>query len=232
LTKYRIIYSSLPHKGNSPYYISTLKKQIIHHHKSPIPNAIRCLSTQKMVYYMKCLIKYMYILIYIYIYLCIYLGNLIILIRLFKCVSWKIYMYFIKAYFFGSLLLLLFRFPSSLGALLFFSTTNFELTMKFLHQFEWIGYMYIGIIYKDICGRRRRSWQRHCMHTCTVVYHHFMLHSIFIVNTKTGSIKLQICTSYVIYFYYFRNDPDSAGCPTEGTSVTSSLFVWLKMEAI
>jgi hypothetical protein len=31
LTKYRIIYSSLPHKGHIPYYISTLKKQIIHH---------------------------------------------------------------------------------------------------------------------------------------------------------------------------------------------------------
>jgi hypothetical protein len=57
LTKYRIIYSSLPHKGHSPYYISTLKKQIIHHQKSPIPNAIRCLFAQKMVYYMKCLIK-------------------------------------------------------------------------------------------------------------------------------------------------------------------------------
>jgi hypothetical protein len=61
LTKYRIIYSSLPHKGHSPYYISTLKKQIIHHQKSPIPNAIRCLSVQKMVYYMKCLLKYMFI---------------------------------------------------------------------------------------------------------------------------------------------------------------------------
>ena len=57
LTKYRIIYSSLPHKGHSPYYIDTLKKQIIHHQKSPIPNAIRCLFAQKMVYYMKCLIK-------------------------------------------------------------------------------------------------------------------------------------------------------------------------------
>ena len=33
LTKYRIIYSSLPHKGHIPYYISTLKKQIIHHEK-------------------------------------------------------------------------------------------------------------------------------------------------------------------------------------------------------
>jgi hypothetical protein len=53
LTKYRIIYSSLPHKGHSPYYISTLKKQIIHHQKSPIPTAIRCLSAQKMVYYME-----------------------------------------------------------------------------------------------------------------------------------------------------------------------------------
>ena len=61
LTKYRIIYSSLPHKGHSPYYISTLKKQIIHHQKSPIPTAIRCLSAQKMVYYMKCLVKYMFI---------------------------------------------------------------------------------------------------------------------------------------------------------------------------
>ena len=40
LTKYRIIYSSLPHKGHNPYYISTLKKQIIHHHKSPIPTTI------------------------------------------------------------------------------------------------------------------------------------------------------------------------------------------------
>ena len=57
LTKYRIIYSSLPHKGDSPYYIGTLKKQIIHHQKSLIPNAIRCLSAQKMVYYMKCLVK-------------------------------------------------------------------------------------------------------------------------------------------------------------------------------
>ena len=47
LTKYRIIYSSLPHKGHSPYFISTLKKQIIHHQKSPIPTAIRCLSAQK-----------------------------------------------------------------------------------------------------------------------------------------------------------------------------------------
>ena len=61
LKKYRIMYSSLPHKGHSPYYISTLKKQIIHHHKSPIPNAIRCLSAQTMVYYMKCLVKYMFI---------------------------------------------------------------------------------------------------------------------------------------------------------------------------
>ena len=61
LTKYRIIYSSLPYKGHSRYYISTLKKQIIHHQKSPIPNAIRCLSVQKMVYYMKCLVKYMFI---------------------------------------------------------------------------------------------------------------------------------------------------------------------------
>ena len=61
LTKYRIIYSSLPHKGHSPYYISTLKKQIIHHQKSSIPNAIRCLSVQKMVYYMNCLVKYMFI---------------------------------------------------------------------------------------------------------------------------------------------------------------------------
>ena len=60
LTKYRIIYSSLPHKGHSPYYISTLKKQIIRHQKFPIPNAIRCLSAQKMVYYMKCLVKYMF----------------------------------------------------------------------------------------------------------------------------------------------------------------------------
>jgi hypothetical protein len=25
-------------------------------------------------------------------------------------------------------------------------------TMKFLHQFEGIRYMYTGIIYKDICG--------------------------------------------------------------------------------
>jgi hypothetical protein len=57
LTKYRIIYSSLPHKGHSPYYIGTMKKQIIHHQKSPIPNAIRCLFAQKMVYYMKCLVK-------------------------------------------------------------------------------------------------------------------------------------------------------------------------------
>jgi hypothetical protein len=57
LTKYRIIYSSLPHKGHSPYHIGTLKKQIIHHQKSPIPNAIRCLFAQKMVYYMKCLVK-------------------------------------------------------------------------------------------------------------------------------------------------------------------------------
>ena len=61
LTKYRIIYSSLPHQGHSAYYISKLKKQIIHHHKSPIPTAIRCLSAQKMVYYMKCLVKYMFI---------------------------------------------------------------------------------------------------------------------------------------------------------------------------
>ena len=61
LTKHRKIYSSLPHKGHSPYYISTLKKQIIHHQKSPIPNAIRCLSAQKMVYYVKCLVKYMFI---------------------------------------------------------------------------------------------------------------------------------------------------------------------------
>ena len=61
LTKYRIIYSSLLHKGHSPYYISTLKKQIIHHQKSPIPTAIRCISAQKMVYYMKCLVKYMFI---------------------------------------------------------------------------------------------------------------------------------------------------------------------------
>ena len=61
LTKYRIIYSSLPHKGHSPYYISTLKKQIIYHQKSPIPKAIRCLSAQKMVYYMQCLVKYMFI---------------------------------------------------------------------------------------------------------------------------------------------------------------------------
>ena len=59
LTKYSIIYSSLPHKGHSPYYISTLKKKIIHHQKSP--TAIRCLSAQKMVYYMKCLVKYMFI---------------------------------------------------------------------------------------------------------------------------------------------------------------------------
>ena len=34
LAKYRIIYSSLPHKWHSPYYISKLKKQIIHHQKS------------------------------------------------------------------------------------------------------------------------------------------------------------------------------------------------------
>ena len=61
LTKYRIINSSLLHKGRSPYYISTLKKQIIHHQKSPIPTAIRCLSAQKMVYYMKCLVKYIFI---------------------------------------------------------------------------------------------------------------------------------------------------------------------------
>jgi hypothetical protein len=61
LTKYRIIYSSLPHKGHSAYYISKLKKQIIHHQKSPITTAIRCLSAQKMVYYMKCLVKYMFI---------------------------------------------------------------------------------------------------------------------------------------------------------------------------
>jgi hypothetical protein len=50
LTKYRMIYSSLPHKGHSLYYISTLKKQIIHHQKSPISTAISYLSTQKMVY--------------------------------------------------------------------------------------------------------------------------------------------------------------------------------------
>jgi hypothetical protein len=61
LTKYRILYSSLPHKGHSPYYISTPKKQIIRHQKSPIPNAIICLSAQKIVYYMKCLVKYMFI---------------------------------------------------------------------------------------------------------------------------------------------------------------------------
>ena len=61
LTKYRIIYSNLPHQGHSPYYISTPKKQIIHHQKSPIPTAIRCLSAQKMVYYMKCLVKCMFI---------------------------------------------------------------------------------------------------------------------------------------------------------------------------
>jgi hypothetical protein len=61
LIKYWIIYSSLPHEGHSPYYMRTLKKQIIRHQKSPIPNAIRCLSAQKMVYYMKCLVKYMYI---------------------------------------------------------------------------------------------------------------------------------------------------------------------------
>ena len=53
LTKYRIIYSSLPHKWHSLYYISTLKKQTIHHQKSPIPTAIRCLFAQKMVYYME-----------------------------------------------------------------------------------------------------------------------------------------------------------------------------------
>jgi hypothetical protein len=108
LTKYRIIYLSLPHKGHSSYYISTLKKQIIHHQKSPISTAIRCLSAQKMVYYMKCLqmdgdytivqhkCQSFLILLQIYLCLCIYLGHLIILIRLFKCVSWEINMYFIK----------------------------------------------------------------------------------------------------------------------------------------
>jgi hypothetical protein len=76
LTRYRIIYSSLPHKGHSPYYISTLKKQIIHHQKSPIPNAIRCLSAQKMVYYMKCLVKY------IFIFQLMHLNNRIRMMRL------------------------------------------------------------------------------------------------------------------------------------------------------
>ena len=46
-----------------------------------------------------------------------------------------------------------FRFHSSLGAL-FLSTTNFELTMNFLHQFVWIRYIYTEIIYRDICGTR------------------------------------------------------------------------------
>ena len=46
-----------------------------------------------------------------------------------------------------------FCFPSSLGAL-FVSTTNFKLTMNFLHQFIWIRYMYTGVIYIVIWGTR------------------------------------------------------------------------------
>jgi hypothetical protein len=70
--------------------------------------------------------------------------------NIFLCEQFSLLNYFwTKDFFF----FFYFHFPSSLGAL-FFSTTNFELTMNFLHQFVWIRYMYTGIIYKDICGTR------------------------------------------------------------------------------
>ena len=66
---------------------------------------------------------------------------------------------------------------------------NYKFTLKCLKTFSEF---YNNVLDSDIM-------------VCTRVVYHFMLHSIFIVNTKTGSIKLQICTSYVIYFYYFSN---------------------------